>query len=242
MADSAKTELRAFFDNDVDDVNKKVNDTVSEFEKMDLPYKSCFDEFVDKIASEILDYLLNIDINPETFEDLFCLSSYESSTFPNIQEQNVQNIKYRDSEKNTIALVQIDRNNNKIRLQSFGNVFPKQRYEKPLKIVSKIDKFISTENIEIEDGGINQFDGNIETRYKDIFGNVRAAVIMKPDKKKIDTVVLYQYSNGKKYKMIHSDQYNLSVTIYNIETDSTFMTIDIDTDGNIYGITVNFNN
>ncbi len=242
MADLAKTDLfsieNKYYDNL--DVNSAVNSVISELDKRDY-CNNLYDKFINDTASEFLNYLNNIDINPDTYEDLFCLSSFKSSTFPNIQEQNVQNIKYKDNDGNTVALVQVDRNNNRIRLQSFGNVFPKQEFKNPINVVSAIEKFIFSEQWDIEDGGINQFDGNIETRYKDQSGHVKAAIITKPDKKSIDTVVLYQYSDNKKYKMIHYSQYNLSVTIYDPESGSTFMVIEIDTDGNVCGITINYN-
>ena len=67
-----------------------------------------------------------------------------------------------------------------------------------------------------------------------------AAVIFKSDGN-VDTVVEYEYKNGKKAQMFHTSQYGLSKTIYNEITDSTNLIIDIDTDGNICCITKGIN-
>mgnify|MGYP002624841120 CR=1 FL=1 len=131
--------------------------------------------------------------------------------------------------------------NNKIRIQSFGNVFPKQDYLSPKLVNYRLTEKAKENNWTTEDGGINQFDGSIETRYKDAQGKVMAAVIIKPGGK-IDTVVEYVYKDNQKCEMHHTSQFGHSKTFYDFIPQEFKMMLPNANEDNIYNDINNFEN
>ena len=94
----------------------------------------------------------------------------------------------------------------------------------------------------IEDGGVNQFNGDVELRYKDSQNRVMSAIIFTTSKR-VDTIVEYFYIDDKKSKMVHTGQLGQTTTIYNTENDMLQMlSIEVDIDGNVRRVTKNFEN
>ena len=217
------------------DINNTVNDFVEELEYID--------ESVNKdLYINVIDDLLNAELTLNNYEEIFRLKKYHAVELKPTPEENIKNIRYKDADGITMAIVQIYNNTNKIKIQMFGNIFPKQEFTSPQDVLNRILICADWANWSTEDGGINQFDGNIETRYLNSKGQVVAAVITKPDRKTVDTIVEYQYKNDKKTGMLHTNQYGQSLTIYDYSDDlSQIMSVDIDTDGSIYSITRGLN-
>ena len=212
------------------DLNAKVNDLVQNFQH--------FDNLEEELSTNVIDNLFNTDLTLDNYELIFHLHKYHAVELQPTENEKVRNIRYKDSDGITMAIVQIYTQTNKIKLQTFGNIFPKQEFTSPEDVYNRILISANWANWSTEDGGINQFDGNIETRYKNSDGNVMAAVITKADGKTVDTIVEYQYKNGKKTGMLHTNQYGQSLTIYDSLNDlSQIMCVDIDTDGCIYSVT-----
>jgi len=86
-----------------------------------------------------------------------------------------------------------------------------------------------------EYGGINQFDGSVEFRYKDSDGKVIFAIITNKEGS-ADTVVEYEYVNNKKVRMTYTNTFAQTLTIYNQNMNLT-TSIDIDSNGNILSVT-----
>ena len=213
------------------DINTKVNDFVGELEHIDKAVN-------DDLYINVIDNLLNAELTINNYEEIFRLKKYHAIELQPISEENIRNIRYKDKDGVTMAIVQIYNNTNKIKIQMFGNIFPKQEFTSPQDVLNRILVCAEWANWSTEDGGINQFDGNIETRFKNSKDQVMAAVITKADRKTVDTIVEYQYKNDKKTGMLHTNQYGQSLTIYNgLDGLSQVMSVDIDTDGCIYSIT-----
>ena len=213
------------------DVNSAVNQFVQEIEQT---------EHLSETTNTLMD-IISTELTLYNYETIFKLNNLQATELPPMPEQRIRNIRYKDKEGTTLAIVQIYSHMNKIKLQTFGHILPKQEFTTPQTIVNRILTNAEMHNWETEDGGVNHFDGNIETRYKDKDGNVMAAVITKTDGVTVDTVVEYEYHNGKKTKMLHTNQYGQSMTIYdNAHNTSQIVCIEIDTDGCIYSITKNY--
>ena len=183
--------------------------------------------------------VLNAYLTIDNFEDVFGLKGLKAVELPSSADEGFRSIRYKDIEGTTLAIAQINTDSNKLRLQTFGAVLPKQEFSSPKQVNYRVMSKSKVNNWTTEYGGVNQFDGSIEIRYKDVDGNVMAAVIFKSDGN-VDTVVEYEYKNGKKLQMMHTSQFGHSKTIYDDVTDSTKLIIDIDTDGNICSITRGF--
>ena len=217
-------------------VNQAVNSLIKEYEKQSSDNYNIIE--INRAKDEIISRLLNTELNFDNYEKVLNLTEYIAFEIPAF-DTNTRNIRYKDKDGNTVAIIQIDNNCNKIRMQSFGNILPKQEYSSPKLVNYRLEQKAKEENWTTEDGGVNQFDGNTEIRYKDSDGNVMAAIITKPGGK-TDTIVEYGYENGKKAMMLHTSQFGHSKTYYDIENNSTKLVIDIDTDGNICGISKGF--
>ena len=241
MDDSVKIKPKTFNSNSLDsnlsnkdyDLNAEVNKYLAAIENLNKSEK-------DIIFPDIVNDLLEAELTDINYEIIFMLNKYQAVELPP-SSYTTRNISYKDSDGITMAKVQIDSKTNKIKIQAFGNIFPKQKFTTPQNVGQRVLNSAIISNWTTEDGGINQFDGNIEIRYKDHDGNVMAAVITKPDGKTIDTIVEYQYKEKKKFSMLHTNQYGQSITIYDCSKDtSQIMCIEIDTDGCIYCITKSF--
>ena len=187
-------------------------------------------KFTDKIISE------KLTIN--NYEDLFLLKSYKKIGGTINPEQAVRNIRYQDRHNVIVATIQIDTVNKKIRMQNLGDILPKQECFTQEQIGEKLKNLADFNKWEVEDGGENQFNGNLEYRYKDKYKNIMAAIITKPDGK-YDTIVEYEY-NQKNFrtKMLLTNHFGQSIVIYDGSPSVTQLTrIDIDTDGMIIEIT-----
>lgn len=191
-------------------------------------------KFTDKIISEKL--TLN------NYEDLFLLKSFKKIGGTINPEQAVRNIRYQDRHDIIVATVQIDTTNKKIRIQNLGNIFPRQECFTPEQIGEKLKNLAKYNSWKIEDGGVNQFNGNLEYRYKDEKENITAAIITKPDGK-FDAIAEYEYNNlGLRTQMLLTNYYGQSKVIYDGSPSTIQLTrIDIDTDGMIIEITKVFN-
>ena len=122
-------------------------------------------------------------------------------------------------------------------MQNFGDILPKQEVFSPAQVAAKLKNMAQYNKWITEDGGANQFNGNIEFRYKDKDGKVMAAIITKPDGI-YDMVVEYTYKNDNKYQMLLTNQFGQSMVVYDGSKNSIQQTrIDIDTDGLIVEIT-----
>ena len=186
--------------------------------------------------------LYNIQNNAVTssnFEYIFCLNNLISFEFPSGSKDIIKTICYTDNDGMTLAALHINQLTKKIYIQAFAAIFPRHGFMPPNKVHSKILAKARLLNWSTEDGGINYFDGNIETRYKDDNNKVMAAVISKPDGE-IDTIVEYQYKDNKKIQMEHTNQFGYTKTIYDTSSNSATLVFDVDTTGNIYGITTQF--
>ena len=220
---------------EVDNIIKKtVNAVVQENEKNSIRQLSLI-----KQDEDFTEKVLNANLNLDNYEDIFSLKQFKAVELPFSADENIRSIRYKDNEGTTLAIAQINTDCKKIRLQTFGKVLPKQEFVNPQQVNYRIMSKSKANNWTTEYGGINQFDGSIEIRYKDSEGNVMAAVIFKSDGS-VDTVVEYQYCNGKKSQMFHTSQFGHSKTIYDDATDNTRLIVDIDTDGNICCVTRGF--
>lgn len=190
-----------------------------------------FDEDID-----FTEKVSRIELTVENFEDFFGLKELKAVELPCSSDENIRSIRYKDNNGITHAIAQINTDSNRIRLQTFGDILPKQEFINPQQANYKVMSKSKANGWTAEYGGVNQFDGSLEIRYKDVSGHVMAAVIFKSDGN-VDTVVEYQYQNDKKIQMLHTSQYGHSKTIYDDVTDVTKLIIDIDTDGNICCIT-----
>ncbi len=169
------------------------------------------------------------------FEDVFCLKEFKRSELTFANDKNICFIRYTDQDENTSATVKIDMLTKKLKLEAFGSHFQKQKFITPEQIYFRVKEKAIRENWTVEYGGLNQFDGTVEFRYKEADGRVLFAIITKKDGS-VDTVVEYQYINNKKSKMIHTNSFLQTQTFYN--NDKNLATsIDIDSNGNIQSIT-----
>lgn len=201
---------------------------------VDNNIQDCEDNISKESTPEVdfTEKILNAELTINNFEDIFNLKELHAVELPSSSDENFRSIRYQDNDGITLAIAQINPDINKIRLQTFGGVLPKQEYVNPQQANYKIMSKSKVNGWTTEYGGINQFDGSIEIRHKDADGKVMAAVIFKSDGN-VDTVVEYRYQNNKKTQMLHTSQHGLSKTIYDVQKDSTKLIVDIDTDGNI---------
>ena len=169
------------------------------------------------------------------FEDVFCLKDFQRSELTFSNGKNNCYIRYTDNTGNTTAIVQINLLTKKLRLEAFGSHLPKQSFITANQIYFRAKEKATRENWSTEYGGVNQFDGTVEFRYKDEEGKVMYAIITKKDGN-VDTIVEYEYTNGKKSKMTHTNTFTQTKTFYNHEKNLS-TSIDIDSNGNILGIT-----
>ena len=190
-----------------------------------------------KSSAKMIDNILNNQLTLNNYEEMFCLSKYtvEGGTInPN---QTVRNIRYKDNNGTIVAIIQIDNINKKIRMQNLGDVLPKQECFTPFHVGTKLKNLAKFKKWSTEDGGVNQFNGNIEMRYKDSYGNVMAAIITKSNGV-FDTIAEYEYVNNNRSKMLLTNHYGQSIVIYDGSPEVNQITrMDIDTDGSIIEIT-----
>jgi len=222
---------------DTTEVDSIIKDAVK---NVIISSEKCIEESI-TTDTDFTSIILNANLTLENFEDIFCLRELKAIELPTSSDEAMRSIRYKDVDGITLAIAQINTDCNKIRLQTFGNVLPKQQFINPQQVNYRVMSKSKINNWTAEYGGVNQFDGSIEIRYKDENENVMAAVIFKSDGN-VDTVVEYEYENGKKTQMFHTSQYGHSKTVYDTITDSTKLILDIDTDGNICSITRGFSN
>jgi len=188
-------------------------------------------------SSEIVEKILTQELTLRNFEEMFCLTKYTIANGTVNPEQAVRNIRYKDEKGVIVATIQVDTINKKIRMQNLGNILPKQECFTPYQVGTKLQNLAKYKKWNIEDGGVNQFNGNTEIRYKDSKGNVMAAVITKNDGT-FDTIAEYSYSHGYRTKMLLTNQYGQSLVVYDgTKAVNQLTRIDIDNGGMIIEIT-----
>ena len=223
---------------DTTEVDSIIKDAVK---NVIIDNEKCIEESISSNNTDFTETILNANLTLGNFEDIFCLRELKAIELPTSSDEAMRSIRYKDDDGITLAITQINTDCNKIRLQTFGDILPKQQFINPQQVNYRVMSKSKTNNWTAEYGGVNQFDGSIEIRYKDENENVMAAVIFKSDGN-VDTVVEYEYEDGKKTQMFHTSQYGHSKTVYDTVTDSTKLILDIDTDGNICSITRGFKN
>ena len=192
--------------------------------------------------NDVIDSLLLAELNVNNYEQILFLDYFTNEKQKTDFTEKTQDISYSDIDGNSIASVHIDFKDKKLTVEFISKVFIPQEYKSPQVVKEKIDSITKTNNWSIEYGGINPFNGFIEFRYRNSDNNVAAAVITSPDGK-IDTVVEYEYLNGKKKKMIFTSHHGQRVTVYDTTKNSLLiMSVEIDTDGNILRIIKSFEN
>ena len=190
-----------------------------------------------KSSAKIIENLIYNELTLDNYEEMLCISKFKAMGGTINPNQSVRNIRYCDQKGCIVATVQIDTINKKIRMQNLGDVLPKQESFTPYQVGTKIQNLAKFKKWTTEDGGINQFNGNIEVRYKDENGNVMAAVITKPNGT-FDTIAEYEYTSGNRSQMLLTNHYGQSKVIYDGTSAVNQLTrIDIDTDGMIIEIT-----
>lgn len=221
-----------------DEINRKLlfelqkNGNLSEAE---VKFLSLSKEKAD--SSYIIENIINQNLTIDNYEKVFFLDNYFAMGGTINPEQAVRNIRYRDRKGTIVAIIQIDTVNQKIRMQNFGDILPKQESFSPAQVVAKLQNLAKYNKWTIEDGGVNQFNGNLEYRYKDSEGNVMAAIITKSNGS-YDMVAEYFYNNGYRAKMILTNQFGQSLVVYDGSEKVVQQTrIDIDADGSIVEIT-----
>ena len=217
----------------VGDVVQAVNNFVLELEENETNEPK-YESIVDKLA--------DIELNLDNFEDLFSLREYKATSMGSSFQEKTHNIIYKDEKDNTMAMVKIDFKHNRLIMEFLGNNIWKHRYSHPNEVFKTIYNMANSENWSKEDGGVNQFNGNIEFRYKNSDNHVMAAIISTSEGQ-VENIVQYEYKNGKKSKMINTGLFGETTTIYDTSKEvSLLMSIEIDTDGNIIRISKDFGN
>ena len=212
------------------DVLEVANNLAAEFEQIAKP----------QICTNIVDKLLILDFNLDNYEDFFGLNKYNAHNLSTSFQDKMHNIAYRDADGNTMCIVKIDFKHNKLILDFLANILPKQKYISPNEVFDKVHSVACLENWLKEDGGVNQFNGNLEFRYKDFYDNVMAAIIYNC-MGNVENIVRYEYKNGKKSQMVNTGLFGETITIYDTSKEiSHLMSVDIDTDGNILRVTKDF--
>ena len=193
-----------------------------------------------KSYAKLFDNILSSELNINNYEEIFYLQDYTAFTGTINPEQAVRNIRYKDRFGRIVAIVQIDTLSKKIRMQNIGDILPKQECFSPKEVGIKIQNLAKFKKWTTEDGGRNQFNGNIETRYKKD-GVVMASIITK-DNGVFDTIAEYEYKNGNRSKMLLTNTNGNSIVIYD-GTNNVNQTarIDIDNNGSIIEITKVYN-
>ena len=192
-------------------------------------------------SSQAVNKIINSEITLNNYEEVLYLRDYQPIGGTVNPEQSVRNIRYRDRKGTIVAIVQIDKINKKIRMQNFGDILPKQEVFSPEQVALKLKNMALYNKWIIEDGGVNQFNGNLEYRYKDLNGKVMSAIITKPNGV-YDMIVEYSYVNGNKSQMLLTNQYGQSIVVYDGAENGVQKTrIDIDGDGLIVEITKIYN-
>ena len=190
-----------------------------------------------KTSVKIIESIISEKLTLENYEKMFCLTQYTPQGGTINPNQAVRNILYRDRKGVIVASVQIDTINKKIRVQNLADVLPKQECYTPAQVGTKLQNLAKFKKWSTEDGGINQFNGNREFRYKDSNGNVMAAIITKPNGT-FDTIAEYEYKNGNKSQMLLTNHFGQSRVLYDGTSAVNQVTrIDIDSDGMIIEIT-----
>ena len=191
-----------------------------------------------KNSVKIIDKILSEKMTLQNYEEIFCLNKYIAVCGTINPENAVRNIRYKDTNGMIVAVVQIDNVNKKIRVQYLGDVLPKQECFTPLHIGLKLENLAKYNSWMTEDGGVNQFNGNHEFRFKDKKGNIMSAIITRPDGT-FDTIAEYEYnSEGYRTQLLLTNHNGQSRTVYDGSASVNQLTrIDIDTDGIIVEIT-----
>lgn len=188
-------------------------------------------------SSMIINNILKNKLTLNNYEEMFCLKEFQAIGGTINPEQAVRNIRYRDKNDVVVATVQIDTVNKKIRMQNLGDILPKQECFTPSQVGAKLKKMFEHKNWTTEDGGVNQFNGNVEIRYKDENGYVMAAIITK-ENGIYDTIAEYEYKNGYRSQMLLTNHFGQSKVIYDgTASVNQLVRIDIDTDGVIIELT-----
>ena len=190
-----------------------------------------------KSSAQIIENILYSKLTLNNFKSILCLENYTAFGGTINPDQAVRNIRFNDKTGTIVATVQIDTINKKIRMQNLGNILPIQECFTPSQVGTKVQNLAKFNHWSTEDGGVNQFNGNIEIRYKDKDGNVMAAVIKKANGV-FDTVVEYEYESGNRSKMILTNYYGQSTVVYDgTKNVNQVARIDIDNGGSIVEIT-----
>jgi len=191
-------------------------------------------------SEEIIDKILYSEMSLENYKELLCLDKYSEQGGTVNPEQTVRNIRYKDKSGAIVAIIQIDTINKKIRMQNLGNILPKQECFTPYQVGTKLQNLAKYNQWSTEDGGVNQFNGNTEMRYKDVNGNVMAAIISKSNGS-FDTIAEYEYSSGNRSKMLLTNANGQSIVIYDgSEKVNQIARLDIDNNGTIIEITKSY--
>lgn len=245
MVDSA-SESKIYSNNYIYDFSKKSNNLVVDKFMRDLQSRGNLSDEEIKFLSlskekrssvHLLETIISSELTMSNFEELFHLQNYIAFGGTINPEQAVRNIRYKDNHENIVATLQIDTLSKKIRLQNFGNIFPKLEYFTPYQVMMKIQNLAIFNGWKTEDGGINRFNGSQEIRYKDENGNVMAAVITKENGIS-ETIAEYEYKSGYRSKMLLTNIYGNSIVVYDgTEQVNQIVRIDIDNDGSIAEIT-----
>lgn len=197
---------------------------------------------VEQPNETFVNQLIQQELNLNNYEEILGLKQYNSVNIKTISNQKIHSIMYNDNDGYTMAIVQIDFQRNKMVLEFLSDILPKQNYNTPKTINDIIVKKAIENNWSTEDGGINQFNGNIEIRYKNADGNVMSAIISTPEGN-VETIVVYKYENGKRSQMVNTGQFGQVTTVYStVKEVLQLMSIEIDTDGSVLRITKNFDN
>jgi len=244
MSDFAESKSNKpfFFEKNLNNTIAEKNDLLINFESTgklsDAELKFLALSKEKKNSIQFIKNILFEKITLNNYENIFCLKNYQEIGGTINPEQAVKNIRYRDKHGTIVATIQIDSINKKIRIQNLGDIFPKQECFTPEQIGEKLKNLAVFNSWITEDGGVNQFNNNLEYRYKDKNGNVMAAIITNPDNK-FDTIVEYKYNlQNIRTEMLLTNTNGQSRVIYDGSPSAIQLTrIDIDSDGTIVEIT-----
>jgi len=228
-------ELNTYSVEIIDSKNKQSGNTFVYIAKVKSEELKDIDSFENQSIMTNLQSLTTRPLTINNFEDVFCLKNFKRSELTFSNDKNNCYIRYTDKSGETSAIVQINLITKKLRLEAFGSHFPTQSFISANQVYFRAKEKAVRENWSTEYGGINQFDGTVEFRYKDEEGKVIYAIITKADGN-VDTIVEYEYKDGKKSKMTRTNSFTHTKTFYNIEKNLS-TSIDIDSNGNILGIT-----
>lgn len=221
-------------------VEKFVKSLISQGSLSDAEIKFLSLSKAKQSSGEIINKILYSEMTLENYKILLCLDQFTEQGGTVNPNQTVRNIRYKDKSGAIIAIIQIDTINKKIRMQNLGNVLPTQECFSPYQVGTKIQNLAKYNHWTTEDGGVNQFNGNTEIRYKDSNGNVMAAVITK-ENGIFDTIAEYEYSSGYRSKMLLTNTNGQSIVVYDgSEKVNQIARLDIDNNGTIIEITKSY--